>query len=134
MRLIIALTVLSAFFSPTSIAGKEKASNPQIEHPEFYLKIPSWSFYVASRVAILHHVTIENTADIAYKDIKIKVYYYSTSYPNYGRLVSSTTGILPVTVPPKSQNVYLRNGVTLGAASLSYRVKNIEILGATPVK
>ncbi|MEM4658863.1 MAG: hypothetical protein QXX77_10635 [Candidatus Methanosuratincola sp.] len=135
MRFPLALgIVFSAFFIPLSTAGKEEALRSQIEHPEFYLKISDWSFYVASRVAIIHHVTIENTADIAYKDIKVKVYYYSTSYPNYGRLVSSTTGVLPVTVPPKSRDVYLKDGITLGAGSLSYRAKNIEVLGATPIR
>ena len=107
--------------------------NLMIEHPERYIKVINWSFYTAFRTAIIHHVTIENASDIAYKDVKVKIRYYSTSPSNYGTQVGQETGILPVTLPPRSKQTYLRGGAVLGAGSSLFNADNLEVLGATAV-
>jgi hypothetical protein len=114
-------------------AEEAETKNPMILHPEQYIKITDWSFYVASRVAIIHHVTIENTSDIAYKNIEVRVRYYSTSYPNYGTQVGGETGILHLTLPPHSKKSYLEGGVVLGSGSSLFYADNIEVLGAVPL-
>ncbi len=83
--------------------------------------------------AITHHVTIETTSDIAYKDIKIRALYYSTTYENYGTQISQETGVLPVTVPPHSEETYLKSGATLGAGCMAMYAGYLEVLGASPV-
>ncbi len=114
-------------------AGEIKAANPMISSPEQYIKISSWSFYTAFRTAIIHHVTIQNTSSITYKDIKVRVRYYSTSPSNYGTHVGSETGVLHVTVPPNSIKTYFEQGAILGAGSSLFYADNLEILGAVPI-
>ena len=105
--------------------------DPMILHPEWYIKVLDWSVYsVWSGVAIIHHVTIENTSDIAYKDIKVRVLYYSNSVTNNGKQISQETGILPITLPPHSKNTYLKGGSTLGASSMGMYAGYLEVLGA----
>ncbi len=82
---------------------------------------------------MISNVTIENTADIAYKDIVIKLNYYSTSYKNAGQQVSSTTAVLPITIPPHSKNTYLKGGMPIGLGAESYQTKYVQVLGAVPV-
>lgn len=80
--------------------GKAKETgmkDSMILYPEQYIKIIGWSFYGASRVAIIHHITIENTSDIGYKDVEERVRYYSTAYSNYGTQVGGEIGILHIT-------------------------------------
>jgi hypothetical protein len=75
-----------------------------IQHPEWYIKILDWSFYVAwGGVAIIQNVAIENTSSVGYQDIKVRVNYYSTTGSNYGIQVGQEIGFLPVTLPPKSK-------------------------------
>jgi hypothetical protein len=102
-----------------------------ILHPELYLVV-AFSHTIAARFAIFSNFKIENTADIAYKDIKVKAYYYSTFPGGVGQVVCSRSGYLSTTVPRKSINTYLKDGVTMGAGSVNCRVKNVEVLGATP--
>ena len=82
---------------------------------------------------MISNVTIENTADIAYKDIEIKLNYYSTSYGSAGEQVSSTTAVLPITVPPRSKNTYLKGGMPIGLGVQSYQTKYVQVLGAVPI-
>ena len=132
------LTFLMIFFAAQIAAPNSAAANDG-RFKKFSissvdgLKITDWSFFAAARVAVIHHVTIENSSDTAYKDIKVKVYYYSTSYQTFGVLVGSTSGVLPIVVPPRSKKTYLKDGATLGAGSMSFRTKRIDILEATPV-
>ena len=108
-------------------------ANPMVLHPDRYIKITDFSIYSARGVAIIHHVTVENTGDIAYKNIKVRVRYNSTSYTNYGTEVATETGVLPITLPPHSKKTYLEGGATLGAISSSYYASRIEVLGALPL-
>ena len=132
-RIEIITLILLTLFCVTGKAEEVETKNPMVLYPELYINITDWSFYAAARVAIIHHVTIENTSDIAYKNIKVKVYYYSRSYSNYGQLISNTTGVLPITLPPHSNKTYLEGGTTLGAGSMNFEAANIQVLGATPL-
>ena len=125
--------ILSSLIYTTSIAEESEAKNPVILHPEWYIKITDWSFYTPFRVAIIHHVTVENTSDIAFKNIKVLVRYYSTSPSIYGTLVGGEIGVLPITLPPHSRQTYLEKGHVLGSGSSLFYADNIEILGATPI-
>jgi hypothetical protein len=103
-------------------------------NPEQYIKITDWSFFVAwGGIAIIHHVTIENTSDISYKNIRVRVRYYSQSYSKEGIGIAQETGILPITLPPHSKKTYLEEGAVLGAGSGGMYAGDIEVLGAIPI-
>ncbi|MFI5322748.1 MAG: hypothetical protein ACHQ6U_04275 [Thermodesulfobacteriota bacterium] len=114
-------------------SGKFSYNSNQVLHPEWYIKISDWSFYTAARVAILSSVTIENTADVPYKDIRVKLIYTSYSHPNAG-IIATTTGLAPITLPPKSKSTYLKRGLTMGAGNQDYNVSDIQVISATPIK
>jgi hypothetical protein len=132
-RIGIKALIILVFLYGIGKAEDARTKNPMILHPEQYIKITDWSFYVASRVAIIHHVTIENTSDIAYKNVEVRVRYYSMSYPNYGTQIGGETGILQVTLPPHSKKTYLEGGAVLGSGSSLFHADNIEVLGAVPL-
>jgi len=125
--------ILLLVFSALTKAQEIDATNPMILHPEWYIKVSDWSYFAASRVAMISNVTIENTADIPYKNIKIKLNYYSTSYGNAGEQVSSTIGVLPITIPPHSKKTYLKGGMPIGMGAMSYKTKYVQVLGAVPI-
>jgi hypothetical protein len=134
MRITINVLILLSLFYSLGKAEEVETKNSIIVHPEQYIKISDWSVYGTwSAVGIIHHVTIENTSDIAYKNIKVRVYYTSTSTAQQAIIISQETGILPVTLPPHSKNTYLKGGTTLGAGSQFMNPSRIEVLGATPV-
>ncbi len=129
-------TLLVVFFiclSSPAFGEGEKNRQLIIDHPELYLSIKDWNYFIAARVFLINNVTIENRSDIAYKDIKVKIYYFSTTGSTVGQIVSSTAGVLPITVPPNSLNTYLRNPYPLGAGSYQYKAGNIKILSAKPI-
>jgi hypothetical protein len=128
------LFILLVLFSPLAKAQELKATISMIQHPEWYIKVTDWSYFVAwVGVAMISNVSIENTADIAYKDIKIKLNYYSTSYGSVGQQVSSTIAVLPITLPPRSKGTYIKSGMPIGMGAQSYQTKYVQVLGAVPV-
>jgi hypothetical protein len=133
MKIYLKASILLAIFCTIAKAEQIGTNDPMILHPEWYIKITDWSFYVASWVAIIHHVTIENTSDIAYKNIKVRVSYYSSSPSNYGTEIAHETGILPVTLPPHSKKTYLKGGTVLGAGSTIWYAGNLQVLEAVPI-
>ena len=140
LRGLYILFALLFSFSLISFAEDEsEAENPasynsnQITHPEWFIKITDWSYFAPARVAMLSSVKIENTANIAYKDIKVRLLFYSSSGPAVGQTIATTQGVLPVTVPPKSADIYLKGGTTMGAGRQGYRVSDIQVLSATPI-
>jgi hypothetical protein len=134
MRIAIKALILLSLFGTVGKADEVGTQNPPILHPEWYIKITDWSFYVAwGGEAIIHHVTIENNSDVAYKNIKVRVSYYSTSSSNYGTEIAHETGILPVTLQPHSKKTYLKGGTVLGTGSMRWNAGNIEILEAVPI-
>lgn len=131
--LILAAGAFTFADEQTPRPNPESYNSNQITHPAWYLNVTDWSFFTAARVAMLSSVVIENTADIAYKDIRILISYYSSSGPAVGQTIATTTGMLPVTVPPKSKDKYLKGGITMGAGNQGYRISDIEVLSATPI-
>jgi hypothetical protein len=104
-----------------------------VDHPEWYINISDWSFYATFGVGIIKSVTIENTSDITYKDVLIRLRYYSTSSRYCGRQISEGVGVLPVTVPPRSEKTYLKDGITFGQTPGQIYAGALELLGAIPV-
>ena len=143
MKKLSGIYILFALLIGLSLTGyaedPEETQNPasynsnQITHPEWFLKITKWSYFAPARVAMLSSVKIENSADIAYKDIKVRLLFNSTSPPAVGQIIATTQGVLPVTVPPRSADTYLKGGITMGAGRQGYRVSDIQILAATPI-
>ncbi|MER3446662.1 MAG: hypothetical protein C4291_07360 [Candidatus Dadabacteria bacterium] len=134
MRILITALILFNLLCTAGKAEGVSANNPTISHPEQYIKIFDWSVYGTwSAVGIIHHVTIENTSDIAHKNIRVRVYYTSTSTAQEAIIISQETGILPIILPPHSKNTYLKGGTTLGAGSQFMKPTRIEVIGATPV-
>ncbi len=105
----------------------------QVLHPEWFIKVTDWSFYTAARVAILSSVTIENTSDVTYKDVRVKLLYTSYPAPVAG-IIATSTATLPVTLPPKSKATYLKGGMTVGAGEQSYKLSDVVVISATAVK
>lgn len=130
---VVCMLFLAAAALAEEPASPESYNSNQITHPAWYLDVSDWSFFTAARVAMLSSVVIENTADVAYKDIRVLIRYNSTSGPAVGQTIATTTAVLPVTVPPKSKDKYLKGGITVGAGNQSYRVSDIEVLSATPI-
>jgi hypothetical protein len=114
-------------------ADEQEKLKPMIEHPEWYIKIPDWSFYAPFGVGIIKDITIENTSDIIYKDVLIRLRYYSTSSRYYGRQISEGVGVLPVTLLPRSKKTYLKDGITFGQTPGQIYAGALEVLGAIPV-
>jgi len=125
--------MLFTLFNLSGLSEEKEITTTMVQHPEWYIKITDWSFYAARGVAIIHHVTIENTSDIAYKNVEVRVHYYSTSASNYGTEIGNETGVLNVILPPHSKKTYLEGGAVLGAGSSLFNADNIEVLGAVPV-
>ena len=131
---LAAFIIVGALFLNNTGLESIEYDRQMIEHPEWYIKITDWAIYSTwSAVAVIHHVTIENTSDIPYKNVKVRVRYYQTAAPKRGTQISQETGVLPVTLPRKSKKTYLKGGSTLGAASMFMYPKQIEVLGAVPV-
>lgn len=133
--IVISLLMLFTLSNTHRLTEETQTPNTitMAQHPERYIRISDWSFYATRGVGIIHHVTIENTSNIAYKDVEVRVYYYSTSYSNFGTGISNETGVLKVFLPPNSKKTYLNEGAVFGAGSSLFEVGNIEVLGATPV-
>ena len=133
LTLIITFIGMVTYAQTPTDSDKFSYDSNQVLHPEWYIKITDWSFYTAARVAILSSVTIENTADVTYKDVRVNLIYTSYSAPAAG-IIATSTGMLPVTLPPKSKMTYLKGGQTLGAGNQNYDLGDIQVLSATPVK
>jgi len=131
------LPLLALFFLSISSASANAQAiadiNPMVQHPEWYINLSDWAFYAAFKAAIIHHVTIENTSDIPYRDIKVLVRYYSTAPTTYGTQIGQEIGVLPVRVPPHSKDTYLKSGSVLGSGSSLFYAGDLEVLGAVPM-
>jgi len=100
-----------------------------VKNPERYLTITDYSFHVAfNGTAMIHHVKIKNLSAIAYKDVKVRMRYYSGA----GVEVSGDTKTLPVTIPPRTERTYLEGGFVIGVAPSDVKAR-IEVVGAVPV-
>ncbi|MCH7518641.1 MAG: hypothetical protein IH964_06390 [Candidatus Dadabacteria bacterium] len=131
--LLFSFSLLSYAEDTTEAENPTSYNSNQITHPEWFIKITDWSYFTAARVAMLSSVKIENTADIPYKDIKVRLLFYNSSGPAVGQTIATTQSVLPITIPPKSTGTYLKGGTTVGAGNQSYRVSDIQVLSATPI-
>jgi hypothetical protein len=131
----LALNILLILVTIVSVvkADDQGRLKPMIDHPEWYINVSDWSFYAPFGVGIIKGVTIENTGDITYKDVLVRLRYYSTSPRYYGRQISEGIGVLPVTVPPRSKRTYLKDGITFGQTPGQIYAGGLQVLGAIPV-
>lgn len=130
---LLGFSISSHAQEPTPSPNPASYNSNEITHPEWFLKVTDWSYFAPARVAMLSSVKIENSASIAYKDIKVRMLFYSTSGPAVGQTIATTQGVLPITVPANSADTYLRGGITMGAGRQGYRVSEIQVLSATPI-
>lgn len=128
------LSTAAIGFAQESPQPEPNYTSNQVLHPEWFIKITDWSFFNAARVGMLSSVVIENTADIAYKDIQVVMSIYSTNPGAVGQTISTNTATLPVTVPPKSKAKYLKGGMPVGGGSVNWQVSDIRVISATPIK
>ncbi len=118
---------------PTATPNPASYNSNEISHPSWFLKVTDWSYFAPARVAMLSSVKIENRASIAYKDIRVRIVFTTSSGPAIGQTIATTQGLLPVTVPPNSADTYLKSGITMGAGRQGYLVTEIQVLSATPI-
>ncbi len=131
---LVGLNVFNSYAQDQSDPSKFEYESNQVLHPEWFIKVVDWSFFTAARVTMLSSVVIENTADVAYKDIKIRLLYTTYAGIAVGQTIATDTKVLPVKVPPNSTDKYLKGGITIGAGNQDYRVSEIQVLSATPIK
>jgi hypothetical protein len=131
--LIIGAMIILAF-AAWPARGEEYLPNSMKTHPEWYINVSEWSVYATwGGVAIIHDLTIENTSDLAYTGLKIRVTYTSDTAGGAGGVVNQETGVLPITLPPHSKDTYLKAGYPFGGGSQFMNPLAIQVLGATPV-
>ena len=100
---IICLFLLLYLPSFITAANNTEGENSYMENsPASYLIIHDYNVYATwSSVAILNNVEIENTGDVAYENIKVRIFY--TSFDRPGNVISQETGIIPITGAPSQQ-------------------------------
>ncbi len=128
--------VLCLFISSPCLLSASNLENGTVKymrtHPGSYIKIHDYSVYATwSSVAILHNVIIENSSDLTYENIKVRICYSSLSTP--GNIISQEVVIIPVTVPPHSKNNYLSTGIPFGGGAQAMNAVDIVVLGAEVV-
>jgi len=100
-----------------------------VDNPNSYIKIHDFAVYGTwSSVAILHNVVIENTSDVQYMNIRVRICYSSISSPGY--IISQEEGVIPVILPPKSKERYLNAGIPFGGGAQAMNAVDIQVLGA----
>jgi hypothetical protein len=130
--IIAAISIFS--LSPNSARGEDYLPGSMKTHPEWYINISEWSVYATwGGVAIIQGLTIENTSDLAYTGVKVRVTYTSNTAGGAGGIINQETGVLPVTLPPHSKGTYLKAGYPFGGGSQFMNPLAIQVLGATPV-
>ena len=107
-HIAINVLILLGFVCISIKAEYSETTHFMIQHPELYIKITDWSFYAAWGMSTIRNVAIENTSDVAYKEIKVRVSYYLSYYPTEP---NTAIVILPVTLAPHSNKTYLEKGV-----------------------
>lgn len=125
--------VLTPFFFNNAVFAENHSKNDFRENPARYIEVVDWKFYVASRVAILYNVTLENKSPVTYGRVKVRVNYYSRSGSIAGKKISQQAAVLNIELPPNSKMTYLKRGYPIGAGSNDFLVKNLEILSADVV-
>ena len=125
--------LISIFFlvlmTYSSLSKEDSVRKHMVDNPDSYIKIHDYSVYGTwGAVAILHHIVIENTSDIPYENVKVRICYSSINTP--GNIISQEKGTIPVTLPPKSKNTYLTTGMPFGGGAQSMNAVDIQVVGA----
>ncbi|MGH7900990.1 MAG: hypothetical protein ACRENZ_04565 [Thermodesulfobacteriota bacterium] len=114
---------------PTAEVGLKKKNHEPV------IRISGSSFFVALGGIVVHSFNIENKDHIAYKDIKVRVRYFSNARTEVG----SKTLVLPMVILPNRSRSYTNEGELIQDTSNgaygstgAYSAK-IEFLGAAPV-
>ncbi|MGH7884793.1 MAG: hypothetical protein ACRENO_03750 [Thermodesulfobacteriota bacterium] len=131
---LIAVLFTSMFTFFTLHAEEIDNYDDMIKNPSRYIEVIDWHFYVAAKVAIIYGVTLENKSSVTYKDLKIRVNYFSPKATSFGTKIAEQKATLNITLPPKSKMKYLKGGYPIGAGSRGFIVKNLDILSADVVK
>jgi len=133
-KLFTAFLIISAFIFTLSANGQNiNKIDDMKKNPQNYIKIEKWGFYVAARVAIVHHLEIKNESQLTYNRVKIRVNYGSTGPTTYGNTISFEEAVLPIELPPNTTKTYLKSGYPIGAGSARMFGKSIEVLSADVV-
>ncbi len=93
------------------------------------IKIDRSSFYQTVGGLPVHSLTLSNEGDMTYRDIKLKISYYSS----LGMEMGYETMTLPIVVPPHSRKNYIKEGISIKPNQGDVYSANVEILGATPL-
>ncbi len=134
-KLLYTLVLFSIIFIPVKLHSSEIVDYERIKNnPADYIDVIDWNFYVASRVAILYNVTLENKSPVTYKRVKVRVNYFSRSGSSAGIKIAEQKAVLDITLPPNSKQTYLKSGYPIGAGSRGFKVKNLDIISAEVVK
>lgn len=131
---LIVVLFTSMFTLINSHAEEVDNYDDMINNPSNYIEVIDWHFYVASKVAIIYGVTLENKSSVTYKNLKIRVNYFSPKGSSFGNKIAEQKAVLKITLPPKSKMKYLKGGYPIGAGSRGFIVKNLDILSAEVVK
>ena len=133
MRLFLIPSLLFLITPYVLSADKSNNTKAMIDYPRLFIQIEDYSWYGTwGAVPIISHITIKNSSDFSYKDIKIQIFYYSTNVPK--RIISQQIGTLKIILPPHSNDTYLKSGVPFGAGSQFMTPAYIKVLDATVVK
>lgn len=133
-RTLILAALLIIPLTAGLVRGEEYLPESMKTHPEWYINISDWSVYATwGGVAIIQGLTIENTSDLTYAGVKVRVTYTSNTAGGAGGVVNQESGVLPITLPPHSKDTYLKAGYPFGAGSQFMNPLAIQVLGATPV-
>ena len=120
------------FFIIILIAFSFSSYSAESPDPKGALIIKDWSFYGTwGSVAIIHNLIIENKSDKAFENLKVRICYSTDS--TKGNFASTQIGVLNISIPPKSENTYLKKGITLGAGAQSMKAIAFEIIDAEVV-
>ena len=131
MKKIILLfsLILLLIFSYSAFSKQSPTTQHMVDNPDSYIKIHDFAVYGTwSAVAILHNVVIENTSDVQYMNIRVRICYSSISSPGY--IISQEEGVIPVILPPKSKERYLNAGIPFGGGAQAMNAVEIQVLGA----
>lgn len=133
-KLLYISVLLTIIFIPIKIHSSEIPDYDRIKsNPADYIEVVDWHFYVASRVAILYNVTLENKSPVTYKRVKVRVNYYSSNGSTAGIKVSEQRAVLDIILPPNSKQTYLKSGYPIGAGSRRFEVRDLDIISADVV-
>lgn len=130
-KIIIFLVLVNFVVLPDSVYSNNQYTQSSDENVSSeHIEIIDWDFYVASRVAILYNLTLENKSDYTFDKVEVRINYYSRYPTHYGKKISHQSKVLKINLPPKTRKTFYKDGVPLGLGSQSFIADNLEIISA----